>query len=187
MLSDSKILWFQNKRGLVIEPFHNDQLQPASYDVRLGEQFKIPRTNTLNDDVAITPGEDQKLIWLDFKASKPDEGFILEPGEFILGTTIEYFEIPEFMVARFEGKSTLGRSGLMTHVTAGFIDPGYRGRITLELKNVNTVPIRLILGMRIGQVSFSIVDGTVLRPYGSDGLGSRYQDALTVVEGRKEI
>ena len=104
-----------------------------------------------------------------------DEPFILHPGEFVLGQTLEWVELPDDLVARLEGKSSLGRLGLLIHSTAGYVDPGWKGNLTLELSNVANLPIALYFGMRIGQISFFRMSSPVERPYGSKGLGSKYQ------------
>jgi dCTP deaminase len=104
-----------------------------------------------------------------------DEPFILHPGEFVLGQTVEWVELPDDLVARLEGRSSLGRIGLLIHSTAGYIDPGFRGTVTLELSNVANLPIALYFGMRIGQISFFRMSSPVERPYGSKELGSKYQ------------
>ncbi|MFV2063059.1 MAG: dCTP deaminase, partial [Chloroflexota bacterium] len=108
-----------------------------------------------------------------------DKPFILNPGEFVLGQTLEWVELPDNVVARLEGKSSLGRLGLLIHSTAGYVDPGWKGTLTLELSNVASLPIALYFGMRIGQISFFEMSSAVERPYGSKGLGSRYQGQST--------
>lgn len=113
--------------------------------------------------------------------------YAMEPGEFLLGSTVEHVEVPTDLTARVEGKSSLGRIGLMVHVTAGFVDPGFRGNITLELKNLSSRSIRLEAGMLISQLCFQKVVGVVLRPYGSDGLNSKYQDSKGTVVSRLSI
>ena len=111
----------------------------------------------------------------------------MEPGDFILGSTVEHIEVPPDLAARVEGKSSLGRLGLMVHVTAGFIDPGFKGNITLELKNLSHRSITLKTGMPISQICFEELSGKVLRPYGSEGLGSKYQSSKGTVPSRMEL
>lgn len=158
----------------VIFPFAENQLQPASYDVTLGR-----------DIVRFEPGingfidaSTKMLVGCGYHDYRiPEDGdYTLDPGEFILGTTVETVHIPPDLASRFEGKSSLGRLGLATHVTAGFIDPGFQGQITLEIKNMNNVPIVISPGMRIGQLCFFRVD-PVERPYG-DEIGSHYQNQV---------
>jgi dCTP deaminase len=155
---------------IAIKPAPEDHcIQPASVDLRLSNEFlRFPRFGTLS---AIAPPDliRENVSWHDV--------FILEPGGFVLGCTVERVEVPDDLVARVEGKSSLGRLGLMVHVTAGFVDPRFRGRITLELRNLNKLPIELRPGMKISQVVFEPVLGKVLRPYGTRGLGSKYQDS----------
>ena len=128
---------------------------------------------------------DNRYAYIDVRQSQPDltellsitgdEPFILHPGEFVLGQTLEWVELPDDLVARLEGKSSLGRLGLLIHSTAGYVDPGWKGNLTLELSNVASLPIALYQGMRIGQISFFRMSSPVERPYGSAGLGSKYQ------------
>ena len=113
-----------------------------------------------------------------------DEPFILHPGEFVLGSTLEKITIPNTMVARIEGKSSLGRLGLLIHSTAGFVDPGFDGNLTLELANVSRLPITLYYGMRIGQISFQKMNSAAEKPYGSPELSSRYQGQIDPTESR---
>jgi dCTP deaminase len=111
-----------------------------------------------------------------------DEPFILHPGEFVLGQTLEWVELPDDLVARLEGKSSLGRLGLLIHSTAGYVDPGWKGNLTLELSDVANLPIALYFGMKIGQISFYQMSSPVERPYGSKELGSKYQGQSTPTE-----
>lgn len=113
-------------------------------------------------------------------------GHSLDPGEFFLSSTLEWIEIPHYLAARVEGVSSLARNGLLVHATAGFIDPGFRGNITLELKNISSDIISLLPGMRISQICFLKVEGNVLRPYGSEGLGSKYQDSKGTVAPKED-
>jgi dCTP deaminase len=122
----------------------------------------------------IDPRQEQSDL-TEVAAIDGDEPFILHPGEFVLGQTLEWVELPSDIVARLEGKSSLGRLGLLIHSTAGYVDPGWKGNLTLELSNVASLPIALYFGMRIGQISYFAMSSPVERPYGSMGLGSRYQ------------
>ena len=123
------------------------------------------------------------IVWWAIK-QEPDESFVIHPGEFCLGRTLEWVELPDDIVARIEGKSSLGRLGLIVHATAGFCDPGWRGTLTLELNNLTRVPIKLYPGLKIAQLSFMSLDAPALRPYGSPGLGSHYQGQRAATESR---
>ncbi len=146
-------------------------VQPSSVDVRLDRYFRLFDNHKY---AVIDPAEEQpeltRLIEVD-----PAEGFSLHPGEFVLGSTYEQVALPDDIAARLEGKSSLGRLGLLTHSTAGFIDPGFEGHITLELSNVATLPIRLWPGMKIGQLCFFKLSSPAERPYGSGATFSRYR------------
>lgn len=160
---------------LVIEPLQDEelQIQPSSVDLRLGGTFRVfknlhvPYVNPLEDEELEKYTETVEL--------DDDEPFILHPGEFVLGTTLERVEVPPDLVARVEGRSSLGRLAVIIHATAGFVDPGYRGQITLELSNLGPVPVALYPGMRISQIVFEQLSSEAERPYGS-GRGSKYQD-----------
>ncbi len=164
ILSDGSIRRALAEGRLVIDPLEDAQIQPASVDVRLGQEFLVFRNHTTD---VIDPYD--KPADLNERIHVPEgTAFVLHPGEFVLGTTLESIGLPNDMVARVEGKSSLGRLGLLIHATAGFVDPGWpRGQITLELSNVATLPIKLWPGMRIGQLSFQMLDapgGAPLRP-----------------------
>ena len=153
-----------------LDPSSEDMVQPSSIDVRIDRYFRLFDNHKYP---VIDPAEDQpeltRLIEVD-----PEEGFILHPGEFVLGSTFEQVTLPDDIAARLEGKSSLGRLGLMTHSTAGFIDPGFTGHVTLELSNVATLPIRLWPGMKIGQLCFFQLSSPAEHPYGSGEYKSRY-------------
>ena len=153
-----------------IDPYDPELVQPASLDVRLDHRFRVFRsTRHPYIDVARLQEDMTELV------EAGVDPFILHPGEFVLGSTRERIRLPDDLVSRVEGKSSLGRLGLLIHSTAGFIDPAWDGCITLELSNVNTLPITLYPGMRIGQLSFFELSSPAERPYGSPELGSRYQ------------
>ena len=154
-----------------IDPFDPRCVQPASVDIRLDHRFRVFRsTRHAFIDLARPLDDVTELVEV------PDRTpFILHPGEFVLGSTRERLRLPDDLVSRVEGKSSLGRLGLLIHSTAGFIDPAWDGHITLELSNVNTIPITLYAGMRIGQLSFFTLSTPAERPYGSPELGSSYQ------------
>lgn len=153
-----------------LTPSEPEMVQPSSVDVRLDRYFRLFDNHKY---AVIDPAEEQpeltRLIEVD-----PAEGFILHPGEFVLGSTFEQVTLPDDIAARLEGKSSLGRLGLLTHSTAGFIDPGFSGHVTLELSNVATLPIRLWPGMKIGQLCFFKLSSPAERPYGAGATYSRY-------------
>ena len=154
-----------------IDPYDARDLQPSSVDLHLDRSFRVFRNNRYAFIDVRSPQPDlTELLRVD-----DDEPFILHPGEFVLGQTVEWVELPNDLVARLEGKSSLGRLGLLIHSTAGYVDPGWRGNLTLELSNVANLPIALYFGMRIGQISFFRMSSPVDRPYGSAELGSKYQ------------
>lgn len=183
ILSDRTIRSLATNCGL-IDPFDEDQLQPCSYDVRLDSRIKrFAKTNDLA--IHIINGSSKELHGVSMDTiNVANMAYALRPGEFILGSTVEAVSIPDYLACRFEGKSSLGRIGLMTHVTAGFIDPGFQGTITLEIKNENQFPILLKPGMLIGQLCFIRLNTKVDRMYGSVELGSHYQNQIGVTEAR---
>ncbi|MFI2753785.1 dCTP deaminase [Cellulomonas sp. P22] len=171
LLSDRDIRAELEQRRVVLEPYDASMLQPSSIDVRLDRFFRL--------------FDNHKYPVIDPAAEQPDltrlvevedgEPFVLHPGEFVLGATYESVTLPDDVAARLEGKSSLGRLGLLTHSTAGFIDPGFSGHVTLELSNVATLPILLWPGMKIGQLCFFRLSSAAEHPYGSSAYGSRYQ------------
>lgn len=166
-----------------VEPYADELVQPASIDLRLGRRFL-----TFNADAvdAIDPSIRQiGLVGLEEHAD--NQPFILHPGQFVLGGTFEKITMPVDLAARIEGKSSLGRLGLMVHSTAGFIDPGFRGSITLELSNVNALPIKLWPGMLIAQLCVLRTTGSVSRPYGKPSLKSHYQDQGAPLASRSYV
>jgi dCTP deaminase len=171
VLADRDIRTRIRAGSVVIEPYDDGDLQPSSVDLHLDRTFRVFRNNRYP---YIDPRQAQPDI-TEMVTVREDESFILHPGEFVLGQTLEWVELPDDLVARLEGKSSLGRLGLLIHSTAGYVDPGWRGNLTLELSNVSNLPIALYPGMRIGQISFLEMTSPVERPYGSAGLGSKYQ------------
>jgi dCTP deaminase len=171
LLSDRDIKAELDARRVALEPYEPEMIQPSSIDVRLDRFFRLFSNHKYP---YIDPAEDQpdltRLIEVD-----GDEPFILHPGEFVLGSTFERVTLPDDIAARLEGKSSLGRLGLLTHSTAGFIDPGFTGHVTLELSNVATLPIKLWPGMKIGQMCFFRLTSPAEKPYGSAAYSSRYQ------------
>lgn len=171
LLSDRDIRNELDSGRILLDPYEPSMLQPSSIDVRLDKFFRLFDNHKYP---FIDPAEDQpdltRLVEVD-----QGEPFILHPGEFVLGSTYEAVTLPDDVAARLEGKSSLGRLGLLTHSTAGFIDPGFTGHVTLELSNVATLPIKLWPGMKIGQMCFFRLSSPAEVPYGSAAYGSRYQ------------
>ncbi|TXJ07274.1 MAG: dCTP deaminase [Aeromicrobium sp.] len=171
LLSDRDILDQINQSRVTLDPFEPSMIQPSSIDVRLDRLFRVFDNHKYPH---IDPAVDQSDLTREVDVD-PSEAFVLHPGEFVLGSTYEFVTLPDDIAARLEGKSSLGRLGLMTHSTAGFIDPGFGGHITLELANVATLPIKLYPGMKIGQLCFFKLTSPAENPYGSEKYGSRYQ------------
>jgi dCTP deaminase len=171
LLSDRDIRAEINSGRVSLEPYDENLVQPSSVDVRLDRYF---RTFENHRYPHIDPAEEQADLTRLLETS-PGEPFILHPGEFALGSTYEVVTLPDDLAARVEGKSSLGRLGLLTHATAGFIDPGFSGHVTLELSNVATLPIKLWPGMKISQLCFFRLSSAAEHPYGSSVYGSRYQ------------
>jgi dCTP deaminase len=171
VLSDRSIKEEIASKRLVIDPWDERYLQPASVDLRLGREFRVFRN--------------YRLPYIDVKQEMPhltelisiDEvnPFILHPDEFVLAVTLERVEVPDDLVGRLDGKSSLGRLGLIVHSTAGFVDPGFKGRLTLELRNISNLPITLYSGMPVSQISFNRLTTAVDQAYGSKPGGSKYQ------------
>ena len=171
ILSDISIRAAIEIGTIEIDPYDPAMVQPASIDVRVDRYFRV--------------FENHRYAYIDPKQAQPDlttevetgvdHAFILHPGEFVLGSTLEVVRLADSIVARLEGKSSLGRLGLLIHSTAGFVDPGFEGHLTLELSNVATLPVAIYPGMRIGQMSFYELTTPAESPYGSDGTGSKYQ------------
>ena len=156
---------------IVLDPFEPANVQPSSIDLRVDRYFRVFRNHTSRViDVKQNQEDLTELVEI-----AEDDCFILHPGEFVLGSTAERVSVPDDLVARIEGKSSLGRLGLLIHSTAGFIDPGFNGHITLELANVANLPITIYPGMKIGQVSFLRMTTPAEHPYGSSSIGSKYQ------------
>ncbi|PZG06589.1 dCTP deaminase [Nonomuraea aridisoli] len=171
MLSDRDILTEIDAGRVRLEPFDSAMLQPSSVDVRLDRYFRVFENHRHPYiDPAIEQPDLTRLV-----EAEGDEPFILHPGEFVLGSTYEVVSLPDDIAARLEGKSSLGRLGLLTHSTAGFIDPGFSGHVTLELSNAATLPIKLWPGMKIGQLALFRMSSPAEHPYGSAKYGSRYQ------------
>ena len=156
---------------IVINPFDEGLVQPSSVDVRVDSKFRVFH-NARYPFIDVRQPMEGLTELVEVPSEEP---FILHPGEFVLGQTLESIALPDDIVARLEGKSSLGRLGLLIHSTAGFVDPSFEGNLTLELSNVANLPITIYYGMPIGQISFMRMDGPVERPYGSRETGSKYQ------------
>ncbi len=180
ILSDRSMREALDAGRIVIDPLDEGAVQPSSVDLRLARTFRVFRNHTLSHiDVKQDVSELTTVVEAD-----EDDPFILHPGEFVLGATLERVVLPNDLVARLEGKSSLGRLGLLIHSTAGFVDPGFAGQLTLELSNVANLPITLYPGMRIGQISFQQMTTPADVPYGSGKLGSKYHDQSGPVPSR---
>ena len=171
ILSDRSILEAINNGRIIIEPFDKECLQPSSVDLHLDHRFLVFKNHTLGH---IDVRKDLSNLTQEVSSSD-DDPFMLHPGEFVLGSTSERVAVPEDLVARLEGKSSLGRLGLLIHSTAGYVDAGWDGQLTLELSNVSNLPITLYPGMKIGQISFVQMTTPAERPYGASELGSKYK------------
>ncbi|MEV7776672.1 dCTP deaminase [Kitasatospora sp. NPDC088351] len=171
LLSDKDIRAEIDKGRVMIDPFDPAMVQPSSIDVRLDRFFRVFENHRYPH---IDPSEEQPDLTR-LVEPEGDDAFILHPGEFVLASTYEVITLPEDVASRLEGKSSLGRLGLLTHSTAGFIDPGFSGHVTLELSNVATLPIKLYPGMKIGQLCLFRLSSPSEHPYGSERYGSRYQ------------
>ena len=171
LLSDRDILAEVTEGRIALEPWDPAMLQPSSIDVRLDRFFRVFENHRYPH---IDPAEEQPELTRLIEVGDED-AFVLHPGEFVLGSTWEQVSLPATVAARLEGKSSLGRLGLLTHSTAGFIDPGFSGHVTLELSNMATLPVKLWPGMKIGQLCFFRLSSQAQHPYGSKEYGSRYQ------------
>ena len=171
VLSDRSIKQALAEGRIVIEPLEESDIQPASVDLHLDRKILVFDNH---QQPYIDVRESLERL-SDLVEIPEDEPFILHPGDFVLGSTVEHIELPEDLVARLEGKSSLGRIGLVIHSTAGFVDPGWKGNLTLELSNLARLPITLYYGMKIGQISFLTLTTAAERLYGSESLGSKYQ------------
>jgi dCTP deaminase len=171
LLSDRDIRAEITAGRVAVDPFDEAMIQPSSVDVRLDKFFRVFENHKYS---VIDPSTEQAELTREV-ISEGDEPFILHPGEFVLASTYEVITLPDDIAGRLEGKSSLGRLGLLTHSTAGFIDPGFSGHITLELSNVANLPVKLFPGMKIGQLCLIKLSSPAEHPYGSEKYGSRYQ------------
>ena len=171
VLSDRTIRRLLAEGRIGIDPYDETLLQPSSVDVRVDRFFRVFH-NARYPFIDVKQPQEELTELVEIDDERP---FILHPGEFVLGSTLERVTLPNNLVARLEGKSSLGRLGLLIHSTAGFIDPGFSGHVTLELSNVATLPIKLWPGMKIGQLCFFRLSSPAEAPYGSGPYGNRYQ------------
>lgn len=180
ILSDRSIREALELGYIVVDPLEEGAIQPSSVDLRLDHRFRVFRNHTLGHiDVKQDLSELTSLVEIG-----ETDPFILHPGEFVLGATLERVALPNDLVGRLEGKSSLGRLGLLIHSTAGFVDAGFDGQLTLELSNVASLPVTLYPGMSIGQISFQQMTTPADNPYGSDGLRSKYLGQLGPMPSR---
>ena len=180
VLSDATIRELIESGRITIDPWDPAMVQPASVDIRLGNSFRVFHNHRIKSIDLSDPPRD-----LTEHVDIGEEGeFVIHPGEFVLGRTVELVEIPDDIVCRIEGKSSIGRMGLVVHATAGFVDPGFRGTLTLEITNFNSVPIVLRAGLPIAQLSFMALDRPAEKPYGHPDLGSHYYGQVEATESR---
>jgi dCTP deaminase len=170
ILSDQDIIKAVKDGWIVIDPFDSACVQPSSYDLHLTGELLVFDNHRVGVVDVRKRAEVSHLVTIDEK-----EGFVLHPGEFILGSTVECFKIPSDLAAKLEGKSSLGRLGLIIHATAGFVDPGFEGQLTFEISNISRLPIRIYPGMKIAQICFFRMTSPAKTPYGSKKLGSKYK------------
>ena len=184
ILSDRDIKQALNSGDLVIEPLEDEaaQIQPASVDLRLGDEF-VGFQDLEFDEGYFDLGFSRADDYCTRLPLNETEGFVILPGEFVLGTTIEIVKLPDYLVGRVDGRSSIGRMGILIHATAGFIDPGFEGKITLEISNIGIFPVMLRPGMRFCQISFEQLTTRAERPYGT-GRGSKYQGQTGVTPSR---
>jgi dCTP deaminase len=182
VLSDGTIRRLVAEGRVRIEPWDESMVQPASVDLRLGTSFRVFHNHRISAiDLADPPKNLTELVEIG-----DADSFVIHPGEFVLGSTQEHVQLPNDIVARIEGKSSLGRLGLIVHATAGFVDPGFKGTLTLEITNLTRVPIILWPGKPIAQLSFMALDQPAERPYGHPDLGSHYHGQVDATESRYE-
>ena len=180
VLSDGTIRRLVEEGRIAIDPWDPGMVQPASVDLRLGPSFRVFHNHRAAAiDLAEPPTNLTEQITIG-----DDEPFVIHPGEFVLGRTLEWVKMPDDVVSRIEGKSSLGRLGLIVHATAGFVDPGFEGTLTLEITNLTRIPIKLWANLPIAQLSFMTLDAPAQRPYGHPELGSHYHGQVDATESR---
>jgi dCTP deaminase len=182
VLSDGTIRRRIADGAIKIDPWDDGMVQPASVDLRLGHSFRVFHNHRASAiDLKDPPRNITEQVTI-----TDDEPFLIHPGEFVLGRTLEWVELPDDVVARIEGKSSIGRLGLIVHATAGFVDPGWKGTLTLEITNLTRIPIKLWANLPIAQLSFMTLDRAAERPYGHPELGSHYHGQVEATESRYE-
>ncbi|UUY05320.1 dCTP deaminase [Svornostia abyssi] len=182
VLSDGTIRRLIAEGAIKVDPWDDGMVQPASVDLRLGHSFRVFHNHRASAiDLKDPPRNLTEQVTI-----TDDEPFLIHPGEFVLGRTLEWVELPDDVVARIEGKSSIGRLGLIVHATAGFVDPGWKGTLTLEITNLTRIPIKLWANLPIAQLSFMTLDRAAERPYGHPELGSHYHGQLEATESRYE-
>lgn len=182
VLSDGTIRRRIADGSIKIDPWDDGMVQPASVDLRLGHSFRVFHNHRASAiDLKDPPRNLTEQVTI-----TDDEPFLIHPGEFVLGRTLEWVELPDDVVARIEGKSSIGRLGLIVHATAGFVDPGWKGTLTLEITNLTRIPIKLWANLPIAQLSFMTLDRSAERPYGHPELGSHYHGQVEATESRYE-
>ena len=183
LLSDRDLKAALASGRMALSPYDEAMVQPSSIDVRLDRWFRVFANHRYTHiDPALQQDDLTELVEV-----ADDEAFLLHPGEFVLGSTLEHITLGDDLASRLEGKSSLGRLGLLTHSTAGFIDPGFSGHVTLELSNVANLPIKLYPGMKIGQICVLPLSSPSEHPYGSSVYGSRYQDQRGPTPSRSHL
>jgi dCTP deaminase len=182
VLSDGTIRRLVADGAIRIDPWDDGMVQPASVDLRLGHSFRVFHNHRAS---AIDLRDPPRNLTEQVEIAE-DEPFLIHPGEFVLGRTLEWIELPGDVVARIEGKSSIGRLGLIVHATAGFVDPGWKGTLTLEITNLTRIPIKLWANLPIAQLSFMTLDRPAERPYGHPELGSHYHGQVEATESRYE-
>lgn len=182
VLSDGTIRRLVADGAIKVDPWDDEMVQPASIDLRLGHSFRVFHNHRASAiDLKDPPRNLTEQVTI-----ADDEPFLIHPGEFVLGRTLEWVELPDDLVARIEGKSSIGRLGLIVHATAGFVDPGWKGTLTLEITNLTRIPIKLWASLPIAQLSFMTLDRAAERPYGHPELGSHYHGQVEATESRYE-
>lgn len=169
ILSDREVLKRIKDKEIIVDPFERKNLQPSSLDLELSEEIRV-FDNWEQGEIDVREKEEPSRV-----VKIKDKGFVIHPNEFVLGCTQEKFKLPNDVAGKLEGRSSLGRLGLIVHATAGYVDPGFEGWLTLEFSNISRLPIRIYAGMKIAQICFYQMSSEVLAPYGSEKLGSKYQ------------
>ena len=186
ILSDKSIKEYLKEGKIVIDPIKDEQqIQPSSVDMRLGDEFKVFKVIR---KPYIDPKDEEDIAEYMESSTVPEvEAFIIHPNEFALATTQEYVKVPDDLVARVEGRSSMGRLGVTMHVTAGYVDPGFEGRITLEISNIGAMPVALYPGQRVCQLVFETMTTPAELPYGHPKRNSKYMNQLKPESSRVKL